>query len=53
MLTTEQTQALVRAYEIDRLIKNEELVGILEDNNPELLEAYRALVIMAFGTEKE
>ena len=50
MLTTKQAHILVNAYQIDLLIENEEEVELLEGNNPELLEAYRALVRMAIGS---
>lgn len=50
MLNKQQAQLLVEAHEIDSLLENEEEVELLEDNNPELLTAYRALGRMAIGS---
>ena len=50
MLTTEQAQMLCDAHEVDALLENEEEIELLEANNPELLEAYRALSRMAIGS---
>ena len=50
MLTKEQAQMLCDAHEVDSLLENEEEIELLEDNNPELLAAYRALSRMAIGS---
>ena len=50
MLTKEQAQMLCDAHEVDSLLENEEEIELLEANNPELLEAYRALSRMAIGS---
>ena len=50
MLTKEQAQMLCDAHEVDSLLENEEEIELLEDNNPELLDAYRALSRMAIGS---
>lgn len=47
MLTKEQAQLLVDTHELDVLIQNEEEVELLEENNPELLEAYETLLEIA------
>ena len=43
-MTKEQAQQIIEAHEIDKLLRNEEEVECLEQNNPELLSAYRAFV---------
>lgn len=40
-------RAIVDAHEIDRLVDNEEEWQLLEDNNPELAEAYTRLLALA------
>ena len=50
MLTAQQAQLICDAHEVDSLLENEEEVELLEDNNPELLEAYRALSRLAIGS---
>lgn len=46
-MTKEQAQLLVETHEIDRLMENEEERELLRDNNPELFEAYEALLVLA------
>lgn len=43
-LTKEQADTLYYSLELDSLLENEEEVELLEANNPELLDAYKALV---------
>ena len=50
MLTPKQASILVDAHEIESLLENEEELELLEDYNPELVEAYRALVRMTIGS---
>lgn len=45
-LTKEQAQEIVSAHEIE-LLDGDEETELLEANNPELAEAYRALLAMA------
>ena len=47
MLTPEQAMLICDAHELFQLMDNEEEVELLEDNNPELLEAYTELLNMA------
>lgn len=49
MMTKEQAQMLCDAHEVDSLLENKEERELLEANNPELLEAYRALRCIATG----
>jgi hypothetical protein len=49
-MTKEQAALLVDAHEVDRLMDDEEEREMLRDNNPELLDAYIALLEMAKGT---
>lgn len=49
MMTKEQAQILCDTHEVDSLLENEEEIELLEANNPELLEAYRALFRIAIG----
>ena len=51
MLTPEQAQMICDAHDIQSTLSNEEEVELLSENNPELLEAYRALVSIAELTE--
>ena len=47
ILTPEQAQAISDAHEIQTMLNNEEEFELLKANNPELLEAYQALVKIA------
>ena len=47
MLTPEQAMLICDAHELFQLMDNEEEVELMEDNNPELLEAYTELLNMA------
>lgn len=40
MLTAKQARLICDAHDIDALLDNDEEVFLLEENNPELLEAY-------------
>ena len=51
MLTQIQAQVLCDAHEIYQLLDNEEEIELLDDNNPELLEAYYALHRIAAGAD--
>lgn len=46
-LTKEQAQLLVDTHEIEMLMQNDEEVELLEEHNPELLEAYETLIEIA------
>ena len=46
-MTPKQAQLIIDAHEIDALLSNEEECDLLEENNPELLEAYQALLAFA------
>ena len=46
-LTKEQAQAIVDAHEIN--LDDGEETEMLEDNNPELADAYRALLAISEG----
>lgn len=48
-LTTEQAQAIMDAHEIHSMLHNQEERELLRDNNPDLLEAYKALEKIADG----
>ena len=39
--------------DINEYAENEEEIELLEENNPELLEAYRSLVMIAIGKEEK
>ena len=52
MLTQKQAQMLCDAHEVYGLLENEEEVDLIEANNPELLDAYYALHLIATGAEK-
>jgi len=43
-VTKKQAQEIINAHEIDSILSNEEEVECLNDNNPRLLLAYRALI---------
>lgn len=49
MLTQKQARLLCYAHEVYSLLDNEEEIEMLEENNPELLEAYYALHRIAAG----
>lgn len=44
-MTKKQARLIIEAHEI--YLDDEEEVSLLEENNPELLEAYRALLVFA------
>jgi len=44
-MTPEQAQAIINAHEIN--MNDGEETELLEENNPELADAYRALLILA------
>lgn len=46
-LTKEQAQLIVDTHELDVLMDNDEEVDLLEQHNPELLDAYRVLIDIA------
>lgn len=46
MLTKEQAQMIIDAHGINMEVEDEE-TEMLDDNNPELADAYRALLKMA------
>ena len=48
MFTQEQAQLICESHEIPQIFENEEEYELLEENNPELLNAYRALVNFAY-----
>lgn len=50
-MTPEQALEICCAHEIDAVLSNQEEVELLEENNPQLLAAYRALVKRAEETE--
>lgn len=52
MLTRGQAQLLCDTHEVVSLLDNEEEIELLEENNPELLEAYFALHRMAYGDKE-
>ena len=47
MLTKPQAQLLCETHEVYQLFDDSKEVQLLEDNNPELLDAYYALMQMA------
>lgn len=51
ILTQEQARLLVEAFEIDRILGDEEEFELLEANNPELLIAYEQLQAIADGSD--
>lgn len=51
MITKEQASLICEAHEIFQLLDNEEEIELLEENNPELLEAYFALHRTAVGAD--
>jgi len=46
-LTVEQAQALVEAHEIEHLFANNEECEMLQEENPDLYEAYKQLLMLA------
>lgn len=46
-LTHAMAAAIVEAHEIDSAMENEEEAELLEENNPELFAAYKALLLIA------
>ena len=50
-MTPEQAQLICEIDEIEKCLDDEEEVACLEENNPELLEAYRALLAFAQGVK--
>ena len=49
-MTSEQAWLIVEDHELDKLLRDKEEVAYLEENNPDLLVAYRALVSFARET---
>lgn len=52
MLTREQARMIMDTHDITTTMGDEEEMGLLEENNPELAEAYFALHRIAFGADK-
>jgi hypothetical protein len=50
-LTQEQAQLIMDAHEIEALLNNEEETDLLEQHNPELLDAYQNLQGIADGSD--
>ena len=48
-ITQQQARLICEAHEVYALLDNEEEIELLENNNPELLEAYYALHRIAAG----
>ena len=46
-MTKEQAKILVNTHEVQELMDNEEEIELLEQNNPGLADAYRALLDLA------
>jgi hypothetical protein len=51
MLTQDQAKALLDAHDIISMLNDDEEMELLEDNNPELAEAYYALHRIAYGAK--
>lgn len=49
MLTPKQAALICEAHEIERLFEEQEEIEMLEAQNPELLEAYKALQKLSVG----
>jgi hypothetical protein len=47
MLTSEQAQVIVEAHDILAMMENSEEAELLKENNPELYEAYEALLSLS------
>lgn len=50
-MNAEQARLICEAHEIFELMENEEEVELLKQNNPWLLEAYRAIAALANGEQ--
>lgn len=50
-LTQEEAQILCDSHEVHQLLRNEEEVDLMEDNNPGLLRAYEKLRAIADGDD--
>jgi hypothetical protein len=50
-LTQEQARLIMDAHEIEALLNNEEETDLLEQHNPELLDAYLNLQGVADGSD--
>ena len=50
-LSAEQARLIMDAHEIESLLNNEEETELLEQNNPELLDAYLNLQGIADGSD--
>lgn len=50
-LTQEQAQMIMDAHELEALLNNEEETDLLEQHNPELLDAYLNLQGIADGSD--
>lgn len=50
-MTKDQAMLIIDMHEIDSLMRDDEERELLEENNPELLEAYRALLKIAEITD--
>jgi len=48
MLTERQAKILCEAFEVFDMLNDDEEVEMLEENNPELLEAYQELYELAY-----
>lgn len=46
-MTKEQAQLIIDTHEIDRVFDDAEEFEMLKDNHPDLLDAYRALMLIA------
>lgn len=51
-MTRSQAQLLWNAFELGPVLASEEEVGLLEEHNPELLQAYFALHRLGFGVDE-
>ena len=51
MLTPIQAYLIAESHELLTLLDNQEELELLESNNPELLDAYRALLALAGEVE--
>lgn len=53
ILTNEQASLICDAHSIYALLENDEEIELLEQHNPELLEAYRALYDIAVNEQEQ
>ena len=53
MITEEQARLLCEAFGVFELLHDEEEMELLEDNNPDMFEAYKELYEMAYGEDDE